>query len=278
MPEKKHSIEIQGHRGYKGLYPENTILAFEKAAEFGVDVLEMDLCVSSDKQVVVSHEPYMSHRICKTPENEYIDQDSVLKYNLYKMTYDEIAAFDCGSVYQQDFPLQKKIKASKPLLSEVFNKIGRTYPEMRYNIEIKAHPGMDGSFTPEPVEYVKLVLDVITAKGMTDRSNLQSFDIRILEQIHVQNPSVEIALLVDTNESISDKLKQLSFKPEIISPHYSLLNTATVKELKSEGYRIIPWTVNSLGNLNEMIDLEVDAIITDYPDRLKSLLMSRLKD
>ena len=278
MPDEKHSIEVQGHRGYKGLYPENTLIAFEKAAEFGVDVLEMDLCVSQDHKVVVSHEPYMSARICKTPEGQYINPDSALSHNLYKMSYADISAFDCGTVYHEDFPLQKKIRASKPQLSDVFERIYPNYPDMRYNIEIKAHPRMDGLFTPGPEEYVKLVLEVISTKGMDEQSNLQSFDLRILEEIKRQNPQMRIALLVDENESISDKLDALSFKPEIISPHFNLLNRDNVNKYRTEGYKIIPWTVNNLSDLNHMIDLKVDAIITDYPNRLKPLLMNRLDD
>ncbi|NNF82410.1 MAG: glycerophosphodiester phosphodiesterase [Flavobacteriaceae bacterium] len=273
MLSHKPSIEIQGHRGFKGLYPENSILAFEKAAEFGVDVLEMDICVSEDLKIVVSHEPYINPSICKMPDNGHNKDDLTLEYNLYKMSYDEISAFDCGSVYQEGFPLQKKIKASKPLLKEVFKRISPNYPEMRFNIEIKAHPQMDRIFTPEPKEYVNLVLEVIDSEGMQDQINLQSFDLRILEEIHRQNPTIELSLLVDSNESISEKLDALSFKPEIISPHFSLLNTTNVDKYQSDGFLIVPWTVNSFGDLQHMIDLGVNGIITDYPNRLKSLLV-----
>ncbi len=273
MKSSDDKMEIHGHRGFRGLYPENTILGFLKAAELGVDVLEMDICISADRKVVVSHEPYMNPEICITPKGHPVEPVSALKYNLYKMNYKEIRKFDCGTKYLSSYPLQKKIRSVKPLLFDVLETIEKRFNRLKYNIEIKASPALDRLFTPEPAEYSKLVLETIKPFNLEERVNLQSFDLRILEEVHKQSPETLIALLVDEKESISEKLDLLSFRPQIISPHFGSLDKNTVSDLKREGYKIIPWTVNSLDDLRLMIDLKVDAIITDYPDRLMALLV-----
>ncbi|MBT8254477.1 MAG: glycerophosphodiester phosphodiesterase [Flavobacteriaceae bacterium] len=275
---EKNRIEVHGHRGYRGHYPENTLLGFHKAADLGVDVLELDICISKDHQVVVSHEPYMNPIICELEEHDEDLQSADNTYNLYQMTYDEIRQYDCGSRSHPDFPAQQNIKSSKPLLKDVFEEINVSHPDMRYNIEIKAHPQMDGIFTPEPVVYVNLVLDLIRTYQLEQQIILQSFDIRILEEVFRRSKALSLALLIDENEDMISKLRSLSFEPEIISPHHILLNDNLVQQLKTEGYRIIPWTVNEKKDLQRMIRLGVDGIITDYPDRLFGLIDQDVKN
>ncbi|MBT8270464.1 MAG: glycerophosphodiester phosphodiesterase [Bacteroidia bacterium] len=265
-------IEVQGHRGFRGHYPENTIMGFKKAAELGVDVLELDICISKDRQVVVSHEPFMNPVICRTAEGNRITPESALNYNIYRMNYEQVRAFDCGTLPHPDFPEQRKIKVSKPKLSDVFDALIDDYPAMRYNIEIKADSRMDGIFTPEPKAYVDVVVSLLKAYQLEEKITLQSFDIRILEEIHDSAPEISIALLVDHNETMDDKLATLTFKPEIISPDFSLLNAQNVADYQDSGFLIIPWTVNSEDDLQRMIDARVDGIITDYPNHLLDLL------
>lgn len=269
----KHiEIDVQGHRGCRGLFPENTLPAFQKAIELGVNTLELDLAISKDRKVVVSHEPFMNHLICLDAEGNEISADDEKKYNLYQINYDSIKQFDCGTKYFERFREQKKIKVYKPLLKEVFKLSEELNPNIRYNIEIKSHPKYDTIFTPVPEEFVRLVLNEINEFGVFDRTNLQSFDIRILEEIKRQSPKMKVALLVDANESIDIKLSRLSFKPEIISPHLKLLSKENIKEYQKQGFQIIPWTVNEIEDMNTMINFKVDGIITDYPDRLIELI------
>lgn len=269
----KHiEIDVQGHRGCRGLFPENTFPAFQKAIELGVNTLELDLAISKDRKVVVSHEPFMNHLICLDAEGNEISADDEKKYNLYQINYDSIKQFDCGTKYFERFREQKKIKVYKPLLKEVFKLSEELNPNIRYNIEIKSHPKYDTIFTPVPEEFVRLVLNEINEFGVFDRTNLQSFDIRILEEIKRQSPKMKVALLVDANESIDIKLSRLSFKPEIISPHLKLLSKENIKEYQKQGFQIIPWTVNEIEDMNTMINFKVDGIITDYPDRLIELI------
>ncbi|HMC00757.1 MAG TPA: glycerophosphodiester phosphodiesterase family protein, partial [Flavobacteriaceae bacterium] len=180
---KKHiEIDVQGHRGCRGLMPENSLPAFQKAIELGVNTLELDLTISKDKQVVVSHEPFMNHLICLDAEGKEIPKEDETKYNFYEMKYDSIKQFDCGSKVYERFPDQQKIKVYKPLLSEVFKLSEELNPNIRYNIEIKSHPKYDNVYTPEPKEFVKLVLNKIDDFGVFNRTNLQSFDTRVLEE------------------------------------------------------------------------------------------------
>lgn len=261
-------IAIHGHRGCRGLYPENTLIAFEKAVELGVDAIEMDLAISLDRKVVVSHEPFMSRRICLDPSGNVIPKSDDLKHNLFKMTYEEIRAFDCGMKFHPDYPDQKKIKAYKPLLVDVIKKTRLLNPNIKFNLEIKSKPKYDDEFTPTPSEFVKLVLGVILETDSVGNTNLQSFDLRVLEQIELQCPEMKVALLIDRDESISKKLKKLSYKPEIISPYFELLDARTVRNYQDEGFEIIPWTVNEDDDLKRMISFSVNGIITDYPDKL----------
>jgi len=260
-------MDIQGHRGCRGLMPENSLPAFEKAIKLGITTLELDVVISKDEKVVVSHEPYMNHEIALNSNGEEISKENEKSYNLFQMTYDSIRLFDCGSKPQPRFPKQKNIKVYKPLLSEVIKRSdAQSKTVITYNIEIKSQPSYDGIYTPEIQEFVSLVLDVIIAQGVTERVILQSFDLRVLEEVKKQNPKITTAILVDVNENISKKLSKLSYKPDIISPYFKLLDEAIVTEFKSKDYKVIPWTVNSYEDIILMQKLKVDGIISDYPN------------
>ncbi len=271
---EEQKIDIQGHRGCRGLLPENSLPAFEKAIDLGVTTLELDIAITKDKEVIVTHEPFMSRTICLQPDGEAIPDTLDKAFNLYKMSYEAIKAFDCGTKFHDRFPNQEKMSVHKPLLSEVFELAKGKDSDVKFNIEIKSKPEYYGVYTPQPEEYVAIVLKTIKDHGMFDRTNLQSFDLNILERIKVQSPDMPIALLVDDNETIEGKMQELSYKPEIISPYFKLLDQAKVTELQSKGYQVIPWTINESTDMQQMIDWNVDGIITDYPDRLIALLQN----
>ncbi|WP_428850294.1 glycerophosphodiester phosphodiesterase [Paucihalobacter sp.] len=268
----KPEIEAQGHRGCRGLLPENTLPAFKKAIELGVHTLELDLAVSKDGIVVVSHEPYMNATICHKPDGGDIFESEAKAFNLYQLTFEEIQAFDCGSKAHPRFPGQQLMEVSKPSLSQVFELAEALDPKIKYNIEIKSHPDYDNIFTPAPQEFVRLVIEEIDKHNVFKRTNLQSFDLRVLEEIKRQAPNMPVAVLIEEDEAIWPKTTSLSFSPEIISPYFKLLDAETVRNLKAENFQVIPWTVNDIKDMQQMIDFGVDAIITDYPDRLIPLL------
>ena len=268
----KKTIDVQGHRGCRGLLPENSLPAFEKAIELGVHTLELDIVITKDLKVIVSHEPYMNPLICLRPNGEVIPDSMKVTYNLYEMTHEEIKHFDCGTKFHPSYTEQKKLKTHKPLLSEVFELVKRKGSKVKFNIEIKSEPNYYNVYTPYPKDYVRLVLDEVIESDMFNSVNLQSFDLAILEEVKKQSPKMPVALLIEEDEHIEEKLHQLSYSPEIISPYFELLNQEMVSDYQSKGFKIIPWTVNTSSDMKTMIHWNVDGIITDYPDRLIKLI------
>lgn len=265
-------FHIQGHRGCRGLFPENSLPAFEKAMDLNVRTIELDIAITKDKKVVVSHEPFMSRTICLKPDGSEIPESEDMVYNLYEMTHKEIKQFDCGTKFHPTYPNQIKLKAYKPLMTEVFQLAEKKKSDVKFNIEIKSKAEYYGIYTPEPNEYVHIVLNEIRNYGFVERSNLQSFDINILEEIHCQEPLIKIALLIDEDEDIGTKLSQLSFKPNIISPYFKLVFKDLVCNYQAQGFTIIPWTVNEESDMKSMLNYGVNAIITDFPNRLIKII------
>ncbi len=271
----KKTIDIQGHRGCRGLEPENTLPAFKKALELGVNTLELDLAVTKDSQLIVSHEPWFNYHVTLDPSGNPIDAKDSMTYNMYKMTYAEIQQFDCGSLGNPLFPEQQKIKATKPLLTQVidlcetYNKEHGTH--VGYNIEIKSLPEGDNVFHPEPKAFCELVVNTIDSLIPKDRLVIQSFDFRELEYMHEHYPAYKLSALVEA-DSVSTNLKKLSFTPDIYSPYFILLNKEQVDELHNDNIKVMPWTVNDTTDIRQMADIGVDGIISDYPNRLIGLL------
>ncbi|HXB41599.1 MAG TPA: glycerophosphodiester phosphodiesterase family protein [Bacteroidia bacterium] len=277
MPSSKQII-IQGHRGARGLYPENTVTAFIEAIKLGVDTLEMDVVISKDLQVVVSHEPWMNPDFCTRPDRLEVENGAREKYNLFKMNYAEIAKYDCGLRGNKEFPLQKALPEHKPLFSEVITKTQAFVKEnnlkkISYNIEIKSEPEKDGIFNPVPEIFVELVYHEIKRLNCLHSCNLQSFDIRILQEIKKRQIKVKTAFLVENEDSFEANIKQLGFETDIYSPDYYLVNETLVKNVHARGMLLIPWTVNELQDMKKLIALGVDGIITDYPDKAMNILI-----
>ena len=263
-------VEIHGHRGDRGHFPENSIPAFLSALQKGVDVIEMDVVISKDKKVVVSHEAFMASAYVLQPNGANISKEEERNFNLYEMNYAEIKTFDAGSKINQKFLQQQKIKTYKPLLSEVISVVENftkkhQLPSVKYNIEIKSEVEDYGIFQPEPEEFVHLVTQVLKDHQIENRMILQSFDIQILEEIHQQYPFFTLAYLVEDGETTAN-LKKLSFTPSIYSPHFTLVSSQKVKKLQQQGIKVIPWTVNTTKDLQQMMEFGVDGIISDYPE------------
>ena len=282
-------FDVQGHRGARGLMPENTIPAFLLALDSGVATLEMDLAITKDRQVIVSHDPWMSAAFCLDPSGNEIKEKDENKYNIFQMSYDQVKGWDCGLKGNSNFPEQKKIKVSKPLLADVIvateNHIKNfTKYEVDYNIEIKSTVEGDKKFHPKPEEFSDLVYHLIDQYLPWDRVIIQSFDVRVLKYWHQKYPTVRLALLVENLNESSENLHELGFFPDIYSPDYHLLDKNEVKHLhaltptrilnskqKVRPIRVIPWTVNDEKEMTELKAMGVDGIITDYPDRARKL-------
>lgn len=272
-------FDLQGHRGARGLVPENTIPAFIYALDQGVTTLEMDVVISQDSQVVVSHEPWLSSQICSKEDNTPVSEEEEKELNMFQMTYDAISTFDCGSRGNPRFPNQVPMKISKPTLAQVIQEAenyvqNNEIPPVRYNIETKSSPEGDGIFHPAPDVFTKLVLSVISEFGIMDRTTLQSFDVRTLQVAKQEVPEMSLALLVGSHEQMNfdEWLDHLGFIPDIYSPYYQLVDSTLVENVHAREMQLIPWTINTLEEMQELKALGVDGIITDYPDIGRILL------
>ncbi len=291
------SFDKQAHRGGKSLYPENTVPAMKNALKMNITTLEMDLAITKDKKVILSHDAFLSPELVTKPDGTYIPKDSGFYYKIYDMPYAKIQTFDVGLKKLDNYPDQKKIKAQKPLFSEVIDaceaysrKLKRPLPF--YNIETKTRPFSDHIFHPEPKEFVDLMMTIILKKGIQDRVIIQSFDPRTLEIIHKEYPKIMTALLVekvddkklaqqqahfknipaekfrqypDHLNGVSGDMKFLSFTPTIYSPDHTLVTSELVQECHALGMKVIPWTVNTKERLKELKDMGVDGVISDDP-------------
>ncbi len=289
-------FDIQGHRGARGLRPENTIPAFLMALDSGVTTVELDVAITKDKQVVVSHEPWMSAEICLDPNgNEILKQDE-MKHNIYQMTYNDVKQYDCGSKGNQRFPEQQKMRIFKPLLTDVIIAVENhiknfsTY-EVDYNIEIKSSPQSDNKFHPSPEEYSELVFSLVDQYIPLDRLVIQSFDFRVLKYWHKNHPEVRLAALIENKKPVDQNLSALGFIPSIYSPDFKLLTNESVNYLHtkivtqpeltdkkshttSHKLRVVPWTVNEIDDMLILKGMGVDGFITDYPNRAAKFKMT----
>lgn len=264
-------LDIQGHRGARGLYPENSLEAFSEALKLGVNTLELDLAVTADKQLVVSHEPYISAEICLYPDGTEIAEDTAQELNIYQMTYEQVKSFDCGSKFVESFPDQQKAATFKPLLTDVIELAENHSREKQdssfnFNIELKSLSPYDNIYHPAPAEFSDLVYETIDKRLDWDRVIIQSFDFRVLRYFRETYPEVKLALLIENDLPWRTNVDSLGFKPEIYSCYHMLLDEKKIEEMKKAGMQVVPWTINEEERMTELVSWGVDGIITDYPN------------
>ena len=266
------TFDIQGHRGCRGLMPENSIQGFIKAIDLGVTTLEMDVVISADGKVVVSHDPFVSSQFCVNEIGRAIKKKEEREINIYKFDYEDIRLFDCGIIGNDKFPEQKKISVYKPLLSEVLERCeshaqSNQKKPIRYNIELKSSPSGDRIFHPEPGLFTELVYNVVKDKIPAERIIIQSFDMRVLQFWRLKYPEQKLSLLISNSKPYTKNIEVLGFTPDIYSPNFKLINQKQIDELHGMSVMIIPWTVNEIKDIKKMMDMGVDGFITDYPNR-----------
>ena len=265
--------DIQGHRGCRGLMPENTIPAMRRALDLGVTTLEMDAAISQDGQVLLSHDSYLNAEFVYRPDGSPLAKSEGKSLQLYSMPYAQIRRYDVGSHGNPTFPQQQAVRTYKPLLAEVIDSAEayarrRHRPAPFYNIETKSTPEGDGINHPAPAKFVQLVLAVITAKGVQSRCIIQSFDPRTLEVVHRTQPRLRTALLVENVWGLDYNLRRLSFQPSIYSPNYHLVTADLVQACHQQHIQVIPWTVNTAAEATQLLAQQVDSLITDYSNLL----------
>ncbi|RYE91382.1 MAG: glycerophosphodiester phosphodiesterase [Cytophagaceae bacterium] len=272
--------EVHGHRGCRGLFPENTLPAFQHALALGVDALELDVVVSQDGQVVVSHEPWLSAKLGRGPQGQLLNPGEERRFNLYQLPYATIRQCIVGEWPHPDFPEQQPVLSHRPLLREVLHQaetqcqqLGR--PAVRYSVELKSTPEGDGLYHPAPAAFVGLVAAELRAAMVEARTTLLSFDPRVLQVARQAYPDLALCLLIeDYLPPVPTLFTELGFVPDTLGPDYQLLSAATIHALRTvyPQLRLVPWTVNFQADLQLVRDWQVEGITTDYPDRLSALL------
>jgi glycerophosphoryl diester phosphodiesterase len=260
-------ILVHGHRGARAARPENTLPAFEYALAQGVDALELDLAVTKDNVLVVSHDPEMNPKICRGPEGA----ERVIR----KMTFAQLQLWDCGTLRNPEFPQQKPVPGTRvPKLAEVLQLAKGKGVDL--NIETKIFPSRP-ELTPSPEEFARLVIEEVRRHGLEDKLILQSFDWRTLEAMKKLAPQVRLsALYPNVMNATRDYLGEaLAAGYGFVSPHFRVTSKETVAKAHAAGVQVAPWTANEPQVWDVLIAAGVDAIITDDPAALIAYLKSK---
>ncbi|HTD92451.1 MAG TPA: glycerophosphodiester phosphodiesterase family protein [Chitinophagaceae bacterium] len=277
LPFPLPAFNKEGHRGTRGLMPENTIPAMYKAIDIGVNTVEVDVVYSKDRKVVISHDLYFNPDITTTPEGKSLDKKEAPRTLIYSMDYDSVRKYDVGLKYYAEFPRQQKMAAYKPLLGELIdstNAYARSKGKaILFNIELKTSVANDGIKHPPVEEFVEGVMRMVEEKNIQKQCYLQSFDFRPLQLIHKKYPGIVTAVLISDKDkrTLEQQLTELGYIPEMYSPHSALVTPELVRECHKRGTRIIPWTVNTPEEMKKLKEMGVDGIITDYPDYFSQL-------
>ena len=294
-------FDLQGHRGARGLLPENTLPAFEKAIELGVTTLELDVGVSKDGIIVISHDRALNPEITRDASGAYLTESMLVN----RLTMAELKTYDVGrinpaSAYAKRFPDQQAIDGTRmPALSTLFKRVDALgNKKIRFNIETKISPEKPND-TISAAKFARKLLDLVRVHGMTSRVTIQSFDWRTLQHIHALQKGHTKRVLTScltSQQSWGDNIKPKSEKGpfwtgsvksaehpdvpsmvkaagcEIWSPYFADITPALVKKSQELGLKVIPWTTNTEEEMTAVIQAGADGLITDYPDRALPIL------
>ncbi|MBI4890248.1 MAG: glycerophosphodiester phosphodiesterase [Acidobacteria bacterium] len=250
-------IEVHGHRGARTMRPENTLPAFEYAIQVGVDYLEMDLNVTKDDVLVVSHDAEINRKICTGPEGETL---------IRKLTLEQVKRFDCGAVRNPDFPRQQTVAGTRiPTFDEVLALAPKG--KFQFNVEMKSNPKKPEQ-TPEAKQYAEMVVAAIRKHGLEKRVLLQSFDWRNLQAVKAIAPEIRLSALYGGLPKDFKAISKEAGGTQVVSVHYLLVTKGKVKSAHKAGIQVVPWTPNEEGQWKRLIGYGVDAIITDDPAAL----------
>jgi glycerophosphoryl diester phosphodiesterase len=277
----KYSVSFYkvGHRGTRGLMPENTIPAMEKGIAVGANTIEFDVHVTRDHKIVVYHDASFTPSYTTMPDGSDIPEAERSKYTFYQMDYAEIRKFIIGEKYYSTFPHQHLMKSYAPLLSEMIDSVEaftRTghYPPVHYLLEIKSYAATDGTQQPPPDEYIQILMKALKPKlkELKGRLIIQSFDMRPLQILHREYPAIPLGFLTYSDKvSFEENIKKLGFIPAFYNPVYNLVTQSLLNKCHAEDIKVLPWTVENVKDMQRLKDMAVDGIITDYPDRITEL-------
>ncbi len=275
VEEATWDFDLQGHRGARGLLPENTIPSFLIAIDHGVDTIEFDLVVTKDRQILISHEPWFHHHISTKPDGTPVTEDEQMQFNIFEMTYEETRQFDVGKRGHVNYPNQQPLEITKPLMRDAIRAIEAytqelELPPVAYNIETKSNPELYDVMYPRPEEFAALLYEELTMLhkefDLFDRVIIQSFDPATLIKFRKLNEEIDQAILVFDDTTMDQFIDILGYTPEIWSPNFNLVTEEMVQEAHHRGMTVIPWTINTVAEMRRQLEMGVDGIITDYPD------------
>lgn len=263
MPAHAQRILVHGHRGARALRPENTIPAFEYAIQAGADVLEMDVAVTKDNVLVISHDPHINPEICTGPHPGVA---------IHELTLDELRRYDCGALKNPHFPRQQPVPGTRiPTLDEVLSLAPRG--NFQFNIETKSFPDHP-ELTPAPDVFSSMMLREIRKHKLEARVIVQSFDFRTLLAMKKLAPEIRLAALWEGDARPFVDIAN-DAQASIISPLFSLVTPEQVKSSHAAKMEVVPWTADAPADWQKLIDAGVDAIISDDPAALIAYLKQR---
>lgn len=294
-----YGFDSQGHRGARGLLPENTLPAFAKALSIGVTTLELDILVSSDNILVITHNPSLQPETTRNKNGTWLNETGPA---IYSMTLQQLKTYDVGRLkpgtrYQSRFPRQvAQDDIHIPTLVELIQLINRSgNTEVRLNIETKLNP-MKSELTPGPEKFIALLLKTLTEQSFMDRVTIQSFDWRTLQEVQKLAPAIPTSYLTAQQNWLDNiqsgqqgasvwtaGLDIDNFDGNIAamiqaagghvwSPYHREVSASKIKQAHALGLKVKVWTVNNADRMQSLINMGVDGIITDYPDRLRTVL------
>jgi glycerophosphoryl diester phosphodiesterase len=295
------AFDLQGHRGARGLRPENTLSGFTFALATGVTTLETDLAVTKDGVLVLSHDPYVNPDLARAPSGQWLAKRGP---PIRTLTLDELKRYDVGrlnpaSAYARRFPEQRPEDGERiPALTELFALVKSSGRPARLNIETKITPDK-ASETVDADTFARLTVEAIRKAGLTGEATIQSFDWRTLVAAKKLAPEIEtVCLTIETQNDDTVQRRAESPSPWLAgfdlrayegslpravkaagcgtwSPFWENVTTASVGESHALGLKVLPWTVNDPGDMARLIEMGVDGLITDYPDRARRLMADK---
>lgn len=297
----QNRIDLQGHRGARGLLPENTLAAFERAMQLGVTTVELDVVVTKDDVLVISHNPELNPDLTRDAQGRFLSAPTA---SIISLSYQELMGYDVGRInpatrYARTFSEQRAVDGQRiPRLKDLFDLVkaaGNT--ALRFAIETKVTP-THPEHTPSPQRVVELLLKEIKDGGMAQRVSVLSFDWRTLQQVQRQSPATPTVYLTaqvpdidnlmirsaqDSPWTAGFQYQQYGSVPKMIkaaggthwSSYWRELDAQKVREAQLLGIKVLAWTVNDPAIMNQMIDLGVDGLVTDRPDLAIEVLKQR---
>lgn len=301
MAASAAAFDLQGHRGARGLAPENTLEGFRAALAIGVTTLETDLGVTKDGALVLTHDRTLNPDITRAADGRWVEAPGP---TVRSLTLSELKGYDVGRIrpgtkYAQQFPAQTPADGARiPTLAELFGLAKAMGSSVRFNIETKISPDQPGE-TVDPETFAELVVKGVREADLANRATVQSFDWRTLKAVQARAPEIATVCLTAPNsvrDRTTDGVRRPSpwlagldpmdvggSMPRLVkaagcatwSPRFAELTAALVEEAQGLGLKVVPWTINDTAEMARAIDMRVDGLITDYPDRARSVLASR---